>query len=95
MKKEEIVKKSALIGIGLAALAKERTEKIVKVLVKKGHLNTTEGKRLVKKIYTETEKSGKKVARVIETELKKVVKTVKTPTKKPVKKKAPKRKKKK
>jgi len=45
MKKRTTNKKSLLIGAGLVAYAKEKTEKFVKELVKKGDLNKAEGKK--------------------------------------------------
>ena len=82
MKKEDIVKKSLLVGVGLAAFAKGKADKLVSDLVKKGNIKPAEGKKLVKSIYGEAEKSGKKVARVMELELKRIVKVVKKPVKK-------------
>lgn len=82
MRKEQIIRKGWLVGVGLAAFAKEKAEKLVKELAKKGHVNTAEGKKLVRTIYREAEKSGKKVSKVMEAELKKVIKTVKAPVKK-------------
>ena len=99
MKREEIVKKSLLVGVGLAAFAKEKSEKLVKDLIKKGHLNPQKGKKLVKNIYTEAELSGKKIASVLEKELIKWIKVVseqamkKTVKKPKAKKKAPAKKK--
>lgn len=84
MKKEELIKKGLLVGIGLAAHAQEKTEKFVWGLVKKGNLSKTEGKKLVGKIYQEADKSRKKITRMIESELKGMLKTaVKKPAKKP------------
>ncbi len=95
MKKDEIIKKSLMIGVGLAAFAKDKSEKMVKDLVKKGKINPKEGKKMVSSIYSEAERSGKKVAKVIESELKKMMKVVSKPAKKKtVKKKATKKKKK-
>jgi len=75
MKKQDIVKRSLLLGVGLAAFAREHSEKVVYGLVKKGLVDPKEGKKLVKNIYSEAEKSGKKVAKVMEKELNRVVKT--------------------
>ena len=82
MKKEDIVKKSLLVGVGLAAFAKGKADKLVRDLVKKGNLKPAEGKKLVKSIYGEAEKSGKKVAKVMESELKRMMGVVKKPVKK-------------
>lgn len=87
MKKEQIAKKSLLLGVGLAAHAKSKMDKLVSELVKKGHINTKEGKQLVSKVAREAEMSGKRVAKVIETELKRVLRTVGVTPKKASKKK--------
>ncbi|MFH1275604.1 MAG: hypothetical protein ABIH82_00670 [Candidatus Woesearchaeota archaeon] len=72
--KKELMKKGLLVGVGVAAFAKEKTDKFVNELLKKGHINKAEGQRLVKSVVDEAHKSGKKVASVLETELKKVFK---------------------
>lgn len=82
MNRKQITKRCLLIGVGLAAHARDRSEKLVKELVKKNHISTAEGKKLVSKIYQEAEKSGKKVAKLMESELKKTIKIVKGSVKK-------------
>jgi polyhydroxyalkanoate synthesis regulator phasin len=103
VKKKELIKKSLLVGAGLAAIAKDRADKLVKEMLKKGHINQAQGKKLVKSVVSEATKSGLRVAKVVETELGKVMNAagVKAPKKvfkkkvvkkKPVKKKATKKK---
>ena len=72
-KKEELIKKGLLVSLGIAAYAKEKGEKIVNELIKKGEFNKTEGKKLVKTIYQKGRKSGKRISSVIEKELKSLV----------------------
>lgn len=88
-KKEQLrnlVKKGLLVGVGVAAYAREKAEKLVKELVKKEGLSKAEGKKLVRNIYQEADKSRKRIASAVETELKKLLKTAK-PAKKSRKKK--------
>ncbi len=76
MDKKQIMKRSLLIGVGLAAHAKSKAECLAKELVKKNHIKPDEGKKLVAKIYREAEASGKRVAKVLEAELNKTIKLV-------------------
>ena len=76
MKTEQMVKKGLLVGMGLASFAKTKAEQAVKELVKKGNLSPAEGKKAVRKICLEAEKSGRKVAGVMQSELKRLVKVV-------------------
>jgi polyhydroxyalkanoate synthesis regulator phasin len=76
VKKEQIISKSLLIGVGVAAYAQEKAEKFVKELTKKGELNKTEGKKFVKAVYQEADKSRKRITKVVESELKKMLKTI-------------------
>ncbi len=88
LKKEQIVKKSLLVGVGLAAHAKDKSEKLAKELMRKGHIDSKEGKKLIKNIYCEAERSSKRVAKVVESELVRVAKLAKQSVlKKPAKKK--------
>ena len=48
---KEIMKKGLLIGVGLATIAQEKTQKLANELVRKGKINKTEGKKLVKNIW--------------------------------------------
>jgi polyhydroxyalkanoate synthesis regulator phasin len=74
MKKEQLIKKGLLVGVGIAAYIQEKTEKFARELVKKGHLDREEGKRLVKSIYQEADNSRKKLGKIVESELKKLIK---------------------
>lgn len=81
-----LVKKGLLVGVGIAAFAQEKAEKFVKGLVKKGDLNKKEGKKLVRMIYGEANKTKKRLTSLVERELRKFLK-VKKPAKKRKKKK--------
>ncbi|MEW5896321.1 MAG: hypothetical protein AB1668_01390 [Nanoarchaeota archaeon] len=73
MKKEQLLRKGLLIGVGVAAYAKERAQKAAKELVRRGNISEAEGKKLVKKIYLEAEKSRKRIASVVESEMKRLM----------------------
>jgi len=57
-RKMDFIKKSMLAGIGLAVLTKEKAEKTVDELIKKGELTKKEGKETIKE-FTEKSKEFK------------------------------------
>jgi polyhydroxyalkanoate synthesis regulator phasin len=63
------IKKMMMFGVGLAAMTREKTEELVKELVKKGEMSEKEGKQLVNDLM---EKS-KKMTREIETKTEEMV----------------------
>ena len=82
MVKKELLRKGLLLGIGVAAYAQEKAEQLAKDLVRKGHLNKAEGKKLVRAVYEEAQQSGKRIASTLEKEMKRVLQTVKKPVQK-------------
>ena len=73
--KKELMKKGLLIGVGLAAYARDHANKFAKELIKKGHINEKEGKKMVKGIYNEADRSRKNISKLVEKEINKLVKT--------------------
>jgi len=63
------IKKMMMFGVGLAAMTREKTEELVKELVKKGEMSEKEGKQLVNDLM---EKS-KKMTRELETKTEEMV----------------------
>ena len=74
MVSKEMMRKSLLLGVGMAAYAQEAAEKVAKELLKKGHVNKAEGKKLVRSVYREAEVSGKRVGKVMQQELHRLMK---------------------
>lgn len=74
MNQKELLKKGLLVGVGVAAYAQEKAEQVVKELSKQGYLNKAEGKRLVRNLCTEAEKSGKRVAALLQKEMNVILK---------------------
>ena len=72
--KKELVRKGFIVGAGIAAIAKEKTDKVVAEMLKKGHISQAEGKKLVRSVVAEAVVSGKRVAKVLESELSRMVK---------------------
>lgn len=82
MNQKELLKKGLLVGVGVAAYAQEKTQQVVKELAKQGYLNKVEGKKLVRNICVEAEKSGRRVASLLQKELKVILKATDTSKKK-------------
>jgi len=66
---QEFIRKMMMFGVGLAAMTREKTEELVKELVKKGEMSEKEGKQLVNDLM---EKS-KKMTRDLETKTEEMV----------------------
>jgi len=66
---QEFIKKMMMFGVGLAAMTREKTEELVRELVKKGEMSEKEGKQLVNDLM---EKS-KKMTRELETKTEEMV----------------------
>jgi len=74
MNQKELLKKGLLVGVGVAAYAQEKTQQVVKELARQGYLNKAEGKKIVRNIFMEAEKSGKRVALLLQKEMKGILK---------------------
>jgi polyhydroxyalkanoate synthesis regulator phasin len=70
----EYLRKIGLLGIGIAALTKEKAEDIVNEFVEKGELSSEEGKELVKDLLKKSEEQRKDLAKKIDSEVKKALK---------------------
>lgn len=70
----EYLRKIGLLGIGIAALTKEKAEEIVNEFVEKGELGSEEGKDLVKDLLKKSEEQRKELAKRIDSEVKKALK---------------------
>lgn len=70
----EYLRKIGLLGIGIAALTKEKAEEIVNEFVEKGELSSEEGKDIVKDLLKKSEEQRKELAKKIDTEVKKALK---------------------
>lgn len=82
MNQKELLKKGLLVGVGVAAYAQEKTRQVVKELAQQGYLNKAEGKKIVRNICVEAEKSGRRVASLLHKELKVILKAAAASTKK-------------
>ncbi|MBI4155315.1 hypothetical protein HY498_04485 [Candidatus Woesearchaeota archaeon] len=63
------IKKGILIGIGLAAVAKEQTKKILKELEKKGIVNKPKAQRMAKDLFRKAQAKERKIENMLKKEL--------------------------
>ena len=82
---EDSIKKAYLLGLGAAALAVETTDKLVKDLVKKGKLDSTEGKTLVKKVLAESRKESARLQKILDQKIKRTMTRLDVVTRKELK----------
>jgi polyhydroxyalkanoate synthesis regulator phasin len=75
MKLSSLLRKSTLIGLGVASLSKKKADKLVKQLTKHGHVSEKEGRKLAKDLLNESKKHAKRLQNLIEKEVKKALKT--------------------
>ena len=79
------VRKAFLLGLGAAALTKDRAEKFTKELVKQGDISSKEGRALVKRMMKDAEIHRKRMQPIIEKETKATVKRLRLVSKKEAK----------
>ena len=78
-------RKAALLGIGIAAITKEKAESLVKDLIKKGDLNQDEGKKLVADLMTKSKKSKKELETTVSKQVSVMIKKANVASKKEIK----------
>ncbi len=62
----DLVKKTLLTGVGVAALTKEKIEEVARDFVEKGKLSEQEGKALVDDLMARSDESRKELQKQIE-----------------------------
>ncbi|AGF79667.1 hypothetical protein UWK_03138 [Desulfocapsa sulfexigens DSM 10523] len=70
----ELVKKTLLAGVGVAALTKEKLEEVAKDFVEKGKMTEQEGKDLVKDLVTRSEESRQELQKQIGEKVEEILK---------------------
>lgn len=63
---ENFLKRVAFLGLGTVAATKEKIEKGVEAMVKKGEITAAQGKELAKKLWADADRSRKEMARKID-----------------------------
>ncbi|HBF42298.1 MAG TPA: polyhydroxyalkanoate synthesis regulator [Desulfobacteraceae bacterium] len=82
----DIIKKTLLTGIGLAALTKEKVEELTKELIKKGEISEKEGKEFLDDLLQKSEQARKDLETKVEDTVHRVLKKIDLATKKDIEK---------
>ena len=80
-KMDNVVKKVILLGLGIGATTKDKIEKLIKELVKKGELSAKEGNKIKEDFVKKSKKQTDDVRKIIDLELKMAVKKKRFATK--------------
>jgi polyhydroxyalkanoate synthesis regulator phasin len=62
----ELLKKTFVAGVGLAALTREKIEEFAKKLAEEGKMTEEEGKKLIEDLIKQSEESKKNIEKQIE-----------------------------
>ena len=81
-KMQNLIRKGLLLGIGTAALTKERAEKFVKDMTKDQKIDSAEGKKFVNELLAHSKKQGKKLQAMVGKEVQSAIKKTGVATKK-------------
>ena len=76
----DLIKKTLLTGVGLAAMTKDKIEELAKELTEKGKLTEKEGKDLVDDLLKKSEKAKKDLEAQIERVVKDTMKKMNIPS---------------
>jgi polyhydroxyalkanoate synthesis regulator phasin len=77
----DLMKKTLLAGVGLVAVSREKAQKIVEPLVKKGQLSEEQGKRLLNELVKKSEQTRKGLEKTIDGVVRKTLSKMEIPTK--------------
>ena len=80
----DLIKKTMLTGVGLAAMTREKVEELAKELIEKGKLSEKEGKELVDDMVKRSEKAKKDLDNNMENMVTKILKKMDVATKKDI-----------
>ena len=62
---EKLLNTGFLLSIGIASITKEKVEKLVMALVKKGKLNESQGRKMVRDVLAKARKEKARVSKII------------------------------
>ncbi|MFP4416340.1 MAG: phasin family protein [Chitinispirillaceae bacterium] len=77
-----MMKKSLLIGIGMAAVTKERAEEMLKNMLKDTDISASEGKKLIDEILKKTEETRASLEKLINERVQSTLNRLDVPTRK-------------
>lgn len=80
----DIIKKTILAGLGLFSLTKEKAEKMVQDLVKRGEVAKSDGAKIIKGLLKKAEEEKKVLEGKIEEKIRQTLKRLDIPTRKEV-----------
>lgn len=73
----DLLKKTAFVGIGMAALTKDKLEEISKDFIAKGQLSEQEGEKFVAELVQRSEEAKRDLEKQIDTTTTKIIKKMK------------------
>ena len=73
----DVVRKVALLGVGVASLTREKAEKLTADLVKKGNITQKEGRKLTQELIKKSVATKKDIEKRIDQDLKKAMNSAK------------------
>ena len=76
----DLLKKTLLTGIGIAALTKEKVEEVAKKIAKESKLSEKEGKKLVKDLLEKSDEARKNLEKQVDELVKNALKKLNIPT---------------
>ena len=80
----DLIKKTMLTGVGLAAMTKDKIEELAKELTEKGKMSEKEGKELLDDLLKKSEQSRKDLETKVEGMVRKVLEKMDMVTKKDI-----------
>lgn len=73
--KKDVIRKIALLGVGIAALSREKAKRLAEELARTERINEKEGKALVNSILRQAEVSGRALEKKVKGELQRTIKS--------------------
>ncbi len=80
----DLIKKTILTGVGLAAMTKDKIDELAKELAEKGKMSEKEGKELLDDLLKKSEQSRKDLETKVEDMVRRVLKKMDVATKKDI-----------
>ncbi len=80
----DLIKKTMLVGVGLAAMTKEKIEELAEELTQKGELSEKEAKELIDELLERSKQAKKDLNKKMEDVVTKVLKKMDVATKKDI-----------
>jgi len=77
----ELIRKTLLAGVGLVAISREKAQRIIEPLVKKGQLSEKEGKKILNELVRKTEQVRKSLEKTTDGIVRKTLSKMDIPTK--------------